>query len=207
MASSGKRATPRADRHPKFAGPALDPVVSPVAEQEDADRAHRADEHVPQRGVVIAAHVVLDLDAEDQPPHRPEHDRQEQADRADGRRTPRYETTRVCVLLDACGIILSIRPVRRCRSLDDHHAVHDHPVAGEGAEVGIAAGLGRGPEGDDGLVLGLDDVGVGQDVVGPGDVVAGDGVGLGDDLVGQVADRARASRAGSGPSCAGRRRG
>src|SRR5436309_1579833 len=69
---------------PEISGPALDPVVPSVAEEKDPDRAHGADEYVPQYGVVVAAHVVLDLDTEDQPPDRPEHDRQQQADRADG---------------------------------------------------------------------------------------------------------------------------
>src|SRR4051812_30604719 len=66
-----------------IARPTLDPVVTSVAEQEDPDGTHRADEYVSQAGVVVAAHIILDLDPEDEPPHRAEHDRQEQTDGAD----------------------------------------------------------------------------------------------------------------------------
>ena len=68
-------------------------------------------------------------------------------------------------------------------------------MPGEGAEVRVAAGLVGGLEVDDGLALGLGDVGVEEDVVGPGDVLAGDGVGLGDELVGEVADGREGARA------------
>src|SRR5271165_853437 len=75
---------PQGGETPEVPGPAFDPVVTPVAEQEDPDRTHRADEYVSQWGVVVTAHIVLNLDAEHQPPHRAQHDRQQQTDSAYG---------------------------------------------------------------------------------------------------------------------------
>ena len=79
---------PQGGETPEVPGPAFDPVVTPVAEQEDPDRTHRADEYVSQWGVVVTAHIVLNLDAEHQPPHRAQHDRQQQTDNAYGASYP-----------------------------------------------------------------------------------------------------------------------
>ena len=50
-------------------------------------------------------------------------------------------------------------------SLHNHLPVHDHPVAGECAEIGITARLVRGAEEDRELLLWLHDVGVNEHVV------------------------------------------
>ena len=72
--------------------------------------------------------------------------------------------------------------------LHNHLAVHHHPVSRKSAEIRIAAWFRWSVEANGKLILGSDDVGVGEHVVGSWNVLTGDGVGLGDDLVDQVAD-------------------
>ena len=73
-------------------------------------------------------------------------------------------------------------------------AVHDHPVAGEGAEIGIAAGLVGGAEPDCKVAARQDDVGVGQDVVGVGNVLPDRGFRVGDQAVRQFANAPQRTR-------------
>ena len=80
------------------------------------------------------------------------------------------------------------RVARRGVSLDDQLSVHDHPVAGEGAEEGVASRLFRGMDVDRELLLGCYDVRVGQDIVGLGNIVPQDRFRVGDELVGQITD-------------------
>jgi hypothetical protein len=70
----------------------------------------------------------------------------------------------------------SVRKSHPADLFDDHLAVHDEPVAREGAEVRVAAGLFWGFEVDDRFVFGQHDVCVSEDVVGFGDVMSDGGV-------------------------------
>ena len=72
--------------------------------------------------------------------------------------------------------------------LDDQDAVHQLPMAGEGAEIGIAARCPGGSEVDRLPLARLGDIGVGDHIVGLRHIVTGHCLWIGDELVGQRAD-------------------
>src|SRR5581483_4410522 len=86
----------------------------------------------------------------------------------------------------ALGIGRTASPLDPAALLDDHLAVHDHPMTGERAEIRVAARLLGGAEVDGELLLRPGDIRVDEDVVGLRNVVAHGRVGLSDDLVDQV---------------------
>ena len=71
---------------------------------------------------------------------------------------------------------------------DLEDAVHEAPVAGEGAEVGVVAGGGGGGEFDDVRLADADQLGaVGEDFWALWGVVLGHGLGVGEHLIGEGA--------------------